>query len=85
MSGRGGSEGFLSSCVMERLAVVKTKLTRTKTRAVQVFQYSLGNFVLSSLSPEGISISILTADPFLLNIIQLLLAVAGLENSVLSN
>ena len=50
---------------MERLAVVKTKLIRTNTRAEQVFQYSLGNFVLSSLSPDGISISILTADPFL--------------------
>ena len=40
------------------------KLTRTNMIAVNVFQYSLGNFVLICLS-GGRPISILTAEPFL--------------------
>ena len=50
---------------MERLIVVSKKLIRTKMMAQHVFHSSLGNFVVWTLSHEGISISILTADPFL--------------------
>ena len=64
MSGRGGRAGLRSSWVMDRLTVVNKKFASTKHSAVRVFQYSLGNFVLMSLS-GGIPISILTADPFL--------------------
>ena len=64
-SGSGGSLALRSSWVMERLIVVNKKLIRTKMMAQQVFHRSLGNLVVWTLSQEGISISILTTDPFL--------------------
>ena len=56
--------GLLSSWVMEREVVVRTKLRRTKRSATQVFHRSIGNFVSEDRSAAGSSISILIAEPF---------------------
>ena len=57
--------GLLSSCVMERLVVVRMKLMRTKRRAARVLASSTGSLV-SALRGGGREISIFTADPFLI-------------------
>ena len=57
--------GLLSSCVMERLVVVRMKLRRTKRRAARVLASPTGSLV-SALRGGGREISIFTADPFLM-------------------